>query len=376
MTRIPRAGSRAGLRAGPSAGLAAIAASLLGGAAGCGDNARVCGEGTVERAGVCTAAPALACGPGTRVDHDHCAVDPAVCPAGTVLVVASCVDPTRQLTIDLEESAEPNGRAIAGVEASDAPAGIAALAPTGLPLVIHGHLTPFRDDDHDGQPDPDADTYLLSVAGPTVLDVAVTGVGGAIGGFYLAGDPEDQTVDPRYERYGVAIAGTAVQRRLLLPAAGRYALVIADARALAIGHDPPAAAGARAAAGGPDAEYYAVLTVQPMPAAVPIALTAGAASQTGALATGELRLFSAPLGAASYALALAMPGPAAGSLAVIDGGALKGYAAEPPGAAGPPIAAQLAITGLPAGDLPVIAVDAVHNLGPTPEPFALTIALQ
>jgi hypothetical protein len=366
--------SRAGLRAGLLAGLAATAASVLGGAAGCGDNARVCGEGTVERAGVCTAAPALACGPGTRVDHDHCAVDPAVCPPGTLLAVTSCIDPTRQLTVDLEESPEPNGLKVAGVEDSAAPAGIIALAPTGLPLVIHGHLTPFRDGDGDGQPDPDVDTYVLPVPGPTVLDIAVIGVGGAIGAFYLAGDPR---VDPSYERYGVAIAGTAVQRRLLLPAAGSYALVIADARAIAIGHNPPPAAGARAAAGGPDAAYYATLTVQPMPAPVPIALTAGAASQTGALSAGDVRLFSAPLGAASHAVGLAMPGPAAASLAVINGGALAGYADENPGAAGqPPSAAQLTISGLPAGDLPVIAVDAVHNLGPAPEPFTLTIALQ
>jgi hypothetical protein len=370
MTRVPRAGLLAGLLTG-----AATTASALGGAAGCGDNARVCGDGTVEHAGVCTAAPVVACGPGTRVDHDHCAVDPAVCPPGTLLIATSCVDPTRQLTVDLEESPEPNGLGIAtGVEASTAPAGIVALAPTGLPLVIHGHLTPFRDADGDGQPDPDVDTYVLPVPGPTVLDVAVTGVGGAIGAFYLAGDPQ---VDPSYERYGVAIAGTAVQRRVLLPAAGRYAIAIADARAIAIGHNPPPAAGAGAAAGGPDAAYYATLTVQPMPAPVPIAITAGAARQTGALSAGDVQLFSAPLGAASYAVDLAMPGPAAASLAVIDGGALAGYADENPGAAGrPPSAAQLTISGLAPGAQPVIAVDAVHNVGPAPEPFTLTIALQ
>jgi hypothetical protein len=357
------------------AGLAAIAASAVGGPAGCGDNARVCGDGTVERAGVCVGAARVACGAGTRLDHDQCAVDPAVCPPGAPLVAGHCADPTSQLTVDLEESFEPNGLGIAaGVEASAAPAGIVALKPSGVPLVIHGHLTPFRDADGDGQPDPDVDTYLLPVPGPTVLDVAVTGVNGAIGAFYLAGDPQ---VDPGYERYGVAIAGTTVQRRLLLPVAGRYAIAIADARAIAIGHDPPPAAGARAAAGGPDAAYYATLTVQPMPAPLPIAITDGTASQTGALSAGEIQLFSAPLGAGGYALDLAMPGPAAASLAVIDGGTLVGYADENPGAAPqPPSAAQLTISGLAPGDTPVIAVDAVYNVGPAPEPFTLTIALQ
>src|SRR5262249_20499507 len=157
--------------------------------AGCGDNARVCGDGTVDRAGVCVAAATVECGAGTRLDHDQCAVDPAVCPPGGVLVAGRCVDPISQLTVDLEESPEPNGLGIAGVEASAAPAGVVALKPTGLPLVIHGHLTPFRDADGDGQPDPDFDTYVLPVTGPTVLDVAVTGFGGAIGAFYPAGRP-------------------------------------------------------------------------------------------------------------------------------------------------------------------------------------------
>ncbi|HEX3479516.1 MAG TPA: hypothetical protein VHT91_31045 [Kofleriaceae bacterium] len=356
------------------AGLAAIAACASGGSAGCGDNARACGDGTVDRAGVCVAAAVVTCGAGTRLDHEQCAVDPAVCLPG-VLVAGRCVDPTSQLAVDLEESPEPNGLGIAaGVEASAAPAGVIALKPTGLPLVIHGHLTPFRDADGDGQLDPDIDTYVLPVTGPTVLDVAVTGAGGAIGAFYLAGDPQ---VDPGYERYGVAIAGAAVQRRLLLPAAGRYAIAFADARTIAIGPNPPPAAGARAAAGGPGAAYYATLTVQPTPAPLPIEITAGAGSQTGALSAGEVRLFSAPLGAGSYALELAMPGPAAASLAVIDGGALVGYADEVPGSPTRPAgAAQLTISGLAPGDTPVIAVDAVHNLGPAPEAFTLTIALQ
>lgn len=356
------------------AGLAAAAASACG-AAGCGDNRPVCGAGTVERDGVCVPPVAVTCGIGTRLDDDQCVIDPAVCPAGTVLIANRCVDPTGELTIDLEESAEPNGLAIAaGVEASAAPAGVIALAPSGQPLVVHGHLTPFRDADGDGQLDPDVDTYLLTATGPTVLDVAVDGVGGALGAFYLVGDPQ---ADPSYERYGVAIAGDAVQRRLFLPVAGRYAIAFADARTIAIGHNPPPAAGAGAAAGDPGAEYYATLTVQPIPAASPIALVGGAGSQTGTLSTGEVRLFTAPLGPGSYDVLLAMPGPATASVAVVDGSVLAGYADENPGTATrPPSAAELSIRGLGPGATPVIAVDAVYNDGPAPEPFTLTITLQ
>jgi len=365
MTRAHVAGLRAGL---------VVAAACAVGGPGCGDDTRACGEGTVSRGGVCVVDVPVTCGAGTRLDHDQCVIDPAVCPAGTLLIGGRCVDPATQLTVDLEESAEPNGLGVApGVETSTSPAGIVALAPSGQPVVLHGHLAPFRDADGDGQLDPDVDTYVLPVGGPTVLDVAVTGLGGAVGAFYLAGDP---AVDPSYARYGVAVAGTTVQRRLVLPAAGRYALAIADARAIAIGPDPPPTAGALAP-GAPGAEYYVALTAQPMPAPAAIALTAGTGQQTGALSPGDVQLFTAPLGGGSFAVELAMPGPAAASLAVIDGGALTGYADENPGAAGrPPSAARLTVSGLSPGDAPVIAVDTVYTVGPAPAAYTLTIALQ
>jgi len=63
--------------------------------------------------------------------------------------------PDSGLVVDLEESPEPNGVAIAtGVEFSAAPAGVINLKPAGEAFVIHGHITPFRDFDGDGQLDP------------------------------------------------------------------------------------------------------------------------------------------------------------------------------------------------------------------------------
>jgi len=38
-------------------------------------------------------------------------------------------------------------------------------------------FTPFQDADGDGQPDPDFDTYVLQVDGPTLVDISVDGVG-------------------------------------------------------------------------------------------------------------------------------------------------------------------------------------------------------
>lgn len=354
---------------------AASAATTSVGAAGCGDNAEPCGGGTIARAGVCVPIPGVTCGAGTRLDGDRCVIDPAACPAGTVVIANRCADPTAELTIDLEEGPEPNGMAISpGVEPSTAPAGAIALKPAGQTTVVHGHLAPFRDADGDGQLDPDVDTYVVTVTAPTLLDVGVDGVGGALGAFYVAGDP---LTAPGYERYGVSITGDAVERRLLLPAAGRYAIAIADARSIAIGHNPPPAAGSGGATGGPDAGYYASLTVRPIPPPVEIALSGGTGSRTGTLSASDVAWFTAMLGTGASDVHVVMPGPAAASVAVIAAGRLAGYADETPGTPSqPPADAEVQVSGLGAGDLPAIAVDAVYNEGPAPEPFTLTVTFQ
>lgn len=350
------------------AGLAAAIAIT----AGCGDNAAHCGSGTVELDGVCTSQIAAMCGDGTRLENGLCVVDPATCQAGTVLIGDRCVDPTAALVVDLEESAEPNGRAVAtGVEASEPPAGTIQLKPAGAAFVIHGHLTPFRDANADGQLDPDVDTYLITVTAPTLLDISVDGVGGAQGAFYVAGDPAGSV--PQYERYGLNLTGDTSRRQLVLPAAGLYSLAIADIRSLAIGDNPPPPAGAGGAAGGAAAEYYASITVVELPAPASIALTGAVTTQTGALATGEVKLFSASLGTRATELRAVMPGAATASLAVILGTTLQGYADEQPATMSMP--ASPAAVPVTEGDSTAvtIVVDPVYNYGPAAEPFALTI---
>jgi len=363
--------------------LAAIAGSrairavvLLGaitglGGAGCGDNAGECGDGTLLRDGLCVPASSLVCGEGTKLAGDRCVIDPGSCQADTVLIGGRCVDPTAGLTIDLDESAEPNGLGIAtGIEASTAPAGIIVLPPSGRSLIVHGHLTPFRDADGDGQLDPDVDTYLMTIAVPTLLDITVDGVGGTLGAFYAVGDP---VADPLYERYGVSATGDTAQRRLFLPAAGRYAIAIADTRSIAIGHNPPRPAGAGAAAGGPGAEYYASLTVQPIPAPSPIAIIGGVGTQSGSLSAGEVEFFTAQVAAGVNDIHDAMPGAAAASVAVLRAGLLVGYSDENQGPA--PSQAEVTVAMQP-GDMPLIVLDAVYNYGAAAEPFTLTIAVR
>jgi hypothetical protein len=356
---------------------AALAAAMAPAALGCGDNAVPCGVGTIEVDGRCTAPPITTCGEGTKPRNGECVLDPQICQAGTVLIADRCVDPSRGLTIDLEESAEPNALGIApGVELSTAPAGAFALKPIGETFVVHGHLAPFRDVDGDGQLDPDVDTFVVTVAAPTLLAISVDGVGGVEAGFYVAADLPGAPA-PRFERYGLPLTGDTTVRRIVLPAAGAYRLAIADTRSLAIGDHPPPPAGARGATGGPAAEYFAALTAEAIPAPTTIAITGGTGSLAGTLAPDEVRFFTAALGATTSSVRDAMPGAATAAIAVItDAGALVGYAEEcPPGGARPPAdaVARVSLGGTPA--VPVIAVDAVYNYGPAPEPFTVTVTV-
>jgi hypothetical protein len=343
--------------------------------AGCGDNARTCGAGTMELQGVCVPASTTACGDGTKLDNGQCVVDPETCQAGTVLIADRCVDPSHGLTIDLEESPEPNALGIAGgVEASASPAGTIKLKPAGQTFVVHGHLTPFRDADADGELDPDFDTYVINVPGPTLLTISVDGVGGAQGAFYTIGD--SQGIIPDYERYGLNLTGDTSKRRLFLPAPGLYKLAISDTRSLSIGGNPPRPAGSGGAAGGPDAEYFASITVEPVPAPSQITVTAGSGSHDGLLATDEVEFFTAALGAGSNDIREVMPGAATASVAVVNADTLEGYADENPGGVSrPPTEAKLTISGFKPADTPLIAVDAVYNYGPAPEPFTLTVTV-
>lgn len=333
---------------------------------GCGDDSERCGEGTVESNGVCLPTLVTTCGDGTKLENGQCVIDPDSCQGGTVLIGGRCVDPTRAPVVDLEESAEPNGFAVAaGVEASTTPAGTITLAGTAQ-FVVHGHITPFRDSNSDGQLDPDVDTYLLSTAQSVVLAISVDGVGGAQGAFYVAGDPAGPV--PAYERYGLNLTGDTAQRKLVLPAAGRYAIAITDTRSLAIGGNPPRPAGAGGAAGGSQAEYYATIAVQPVTASE---LTgSGTLTATGALATDEIQLFTAALGSGQNEIRHVMAGAAAASLTVVRGGELLGYADE---RSAPPGEARVTVTGVAAGERAQIFVDTVFHYGPGPEPFALTI---
>ncbi len=345
-------------------GLAVVTAGTV----GCGDDTRECGPGTRDVDGVCVPESMTTCGDGTKLENGLCVVDPVSCQAGTVLIASRCVDPTKGLVVDLEESSEPNAIGIAdGVEESPTPAGTITLKPIGEVFVVHGHITPFRDADGDGDSDPDVDTYLINVAGPALLDVTVDGIGGAQGAFYAIGDPAGPF--PLYERYGLNLTGDTSRRRLFLPVAGRYELAIADTRSLAIGNNPPGPAGSGGAAGGPSAEYYATITAVAIPAPSPITLSGGMATRTGTITSDDVTFFTTVPSSAQVNLRLAMPrAAAAASVIAFVADQLAAYDDETPGSD-----AEGAVTGITPGASLLIVVDTAYNYGPAAEPFTLTV---
>jgi hypothetical protein len=348
----------------------AIAAAL---ASGCGDDGTRCGDGTSEIDGVCMPDNRITCGDGTALVNGLCVIATTTCEGGTVLVANRCVDPASELTIDLEESAEPNGLGVAdGVESSSVPAGTIQLPSSGT-FVVHGHIAPFRDADGDGQPDPDVDSYFVDVAAPVALDISVDGVGGTQGAFYLVDGTNHSATS--YRRYGLSLTGDTAHRRVFLPAAGRYILAITDLRSLAIGQAPPPSAGT-GAAGGPDAEYYAALTITDLPAPVALSASGGTLSQSATLAPGALAVYTTSLDAGSADFRVAMTASsAATSLAALVDNALAGYANQVAAGAGQPASdAAFSVAGVSAGAHPVVVVDAIFNEGPSPVPFVLTIS--
>lgn len=337
-------------------------------AAACGDDSTVCGEGTIDMDGVCFAAvpPQVTCRDGTVFDEatHACVIDPTACQAGTVLIRGTCQDPTAELTPDLEEGPEPNGAGLVG-EASVSPAGVLSLPAVGAPgLVLHGTIVPQPDRDGDGVPEADVDTFVFDATGPAVLDVTVDGVGGLAGAFTLLGDAPGLE---SWARAATALHGDTARRRLFIPAAGAYRLGILDARSLGL----PAAV-----VGGDGAEYFVTITQQPLTTPAPIAVTGGAATQTGALGPEELAFYAAPLGAGPNELTLTTAfGGELGGLVVLVGDTLAGAADEvklgPLGGQG----AVVEISGVAEGTAATIVVD--HRLSgtTTPSPFTLDLVV-
>jgi len=343
--------------------------AVLGSAAtlGCGDNSRQCGANTSDVDGVCVGDGApIQCTDGTKLNDamDGCVIDPAACQDGTVLVGSQCVDPGH-VTPNINEAAEPNGLGLLG-EDSKNPAGDVLIQPVGTNFVVKGQIIPFQDLDGDGQLDPDVDTYLVEVTAPVMLSVSSDGLHGLAGGFFAVA-----VVDPAgplgtWTRFGVNLTGDTSKRQLFLPAAGTYALAVADSRTLFLGGS---AAGAET--GALPFEYYMTISqLTATPAVLPI--TDGIGNSTSELAPGEVKLFSVAMGEGINTAELNVnAAQAVGSLVVTNttgvNTVVKGVVDADPSPA------TLASLGFKAGDTTLIAVDHLFNFAAQPIDYVLIV---
>ena len=355
-------------------------------AAGCGDNSEQCGVGTVNMDNVCI--PSGVCGPGTKFDPvmgvclpdgsvvctdgtkfdltlGACVIDPSSCQDGTVLVNGACVDPTGGLVIDIEEGPEPNGDGI--IEDSNTPAGIVPVLKDvgGSGVVLHGHIAPFRDVDFDGLLDPDVDTYVITVAGPTLVKVSVDGVHGTLGAFAVFADVA--MADPLFPflRVGLSLTGDTSKRQLFLPRAGDYLFVIGDSRTFyqyTTGGPLDAAPG--------NGEYY--VTIDQLPAVTPTPMTkvGNLASVSGMFASDETKFFSVAMGNAENLITFSMPyqQSRAGVTAMRDATFLGTNNETNAG-----VAPQLMVNGFAADQTGVVVADPEYNTASEPVPFTLTV---
>ncbi|HEY4180778.1 MAG TPA: hypothetical protein VGM90_28230 [Kofleriaceae bacterium] len=335
--------------------------------AGCGDNSKECGTGTTDVDGVCTGAGSgsgAICGDGTMLDADTgmCVIDPASCQGGTVLIAGDCVDPTAGLTADVTEGAEPNGLGV--IEDSDAPAGQFDLkAIGGGAVVLQGNLNPHPDANDDGSPEPDVDSYLFEVSGPTLLDISVDGVGGISGAFALLPDPGDDQL-ANYIRLGLNFTGDTSKRQMYLPKAGIYLLAIGDSRTIRSG-DP---------AGDANDKYYVSIEQKALPTATSLTLTAGAAQATGTITNGEVDVYSANIGDGVVEADLqTYDNNLTGELIYTVGPALRGLADETHGI---PDTAAVVSGAAAASDVPLFIVDYVSNTSSTAVDYRLRVRSQ
>lgn len=335
--------------------------------AGCGDNSRVCGPGTVEHEGVCEGvAGESTCLDGTRLDEARggCAIDPGACRAGTVLLGDACREPHDGLVVDVLEGPEPNGLGAFG-EASLAPAGLASLKPAGARFVLKGTIAPAADTDGDGQLDADADTYELVAAAPALVAITADGVDGLVAGFTVTADVAPGAPLAGYAHDGLSFIAATARRQVYLPAAGTYRLAVFDARTALSGG--AAVAAASASPGAPPLTYYVTLEALEPPAPTALTVTGGAATSSGTLAPGVPRLFSVPLGGGANRIALDLPDAlVTGAVIVTAGGAVRALGDD---------TGELVVDQLPSGTTALIVVDAARNPRHQPTPYTLDVAI-
>lgn len=357
-------------------GLALVAAA---GVTGCGDGGATCGTGTHEEGGVCVADPVTPteCGTGTVLMGNECVpdgsvvcrqgtvfdaptgtcvIDPTACTDGTTLVDGECIPDDELLmgAADHVEMAEPNDPGSAGV------AGSFATPALDASTTFYGCVTATTDADGDGNLDADIDTWLVNASGPMVLEITTDGLRGLSAGFFVvSADAAHPATLDNFQRIGINLTGDTAKREVYLPAAGRYALLVTDARSLFLG---------QAGAGTPDTCYFA--TVKHVASPAPVALTV---PQTTGTDDGKVKFYTFTANATGDLIdaSLTADGPALSPAFVSLRGTAIHKSAMTDNSGASPIPPGDTIGGLDNAEVVTLVVDAEYNYGAVPQAFTI-----
>ncbi len=357
-------------------GLALVAA---GGLAACGDDGVRCGEGTHAEGGFCVADPvtptecgtgtvlmggecvpdgSVVCQQGTVFDAPSgtCVIDPTSCTDGTTLVDGECIPDDELLmgAADHVEMAEPNDPGSAGI------AGTFATPALDASTTFYGCVTARTDADMDGNLDADIDTWLINASGPMVLEITTDGLRGLSAGFFVvSADAAHPASLDNYQRIGINLTGDTAKREVYLPAAGRYGILVTDARSLFLG---------QAGAGTADTCYFA--TVKHVATPAPVALTV---PQTTGTDDGKVKLYTFTANANGDLIdtALNAVGPALSPAFVSLRGAAIHKSAMTDNSGATPVAPFDTIGGLDNAEVVTLVVDAEYNYGAVPQAFTI-----
>ena len=235
----------------------------------------VCGPGTTEMDGTCVPDGTVVCTDGTVFDADTgtCVLDESACGEGTMLVDGECVAGGLEAA-DVTEGAENND----AFGYDDATATDFTLpASAGETTRLGGCITPADfDGDADNGFEADVDAFAFSADGPTVLRVRADGTGGLSPAFAVV--PADADALEGYLRVGLDFTRAYAERKLYVPAAGNYYLLVFDGRSLDLGGLGDGELNFTTPAGSSDACY--VVTVEPQEVPSPTDLTDAAATGT------------------------------------------------------------------------------------------------
>lgn len=354
-------------------GLALVAAA---GVAACGDGSTTCGMGAHEEGGVCIADPvtptecgtgtvlmagecvpdgSVVCQQGTVFDTatGTCVINPTACVDGTTLVDGECIPDDELLmgAADHVEMAEPNDPGSAGV------AGSFAAPALDASTTFYGCVTATTDADMDGNLDADIDTWLVNVTGPTVLEITTDGLRGLSAGFFVvSADAAHPATLDNFQRIGINLTGDTAKREVYLPAAGRYGILVTDARSLFLG---------QAGAGTADTCYFA--TVKHVATPAPVALTV---PQTTGTDNGKVKLYTFTANANGDLIdtTLTADGPALSAAFIALRGAAIHKSAVTDASGNAP---NDTIGGLDNAEVVTLVVDAEYNYGAVPQAFTI-----